>query len=242
MGWPLAALQAGLIERGDLRAGAPLEANWAPRRQTGRPEWRPEGPASRRGGALSIHREIGAAPIVVTRRAADSLAPVARSGASLAWGVLTLLPISLAALVAASATPADPTPAQRAAAGRDPLHRCAALPVGLQDAPHRALDLNEDGWRDRLLELPGSCLRSACTWRVYQRCPEGGHRALIELIATRIEPLGSRSAAGWADLLAVVPAPSNQPQAWQLRFNPATGMYDKHAPAAAPARSAKPSP
>ena len=157
-------------------------------------------------------------------------------GASLACRVLALLPLVAAALAGAPAPAADPSPAQRAALGRDPLHRCAALPLTLQDAPHRALDLDQDGWVDRILELPGSCLRSACTWRVYRRCPEGGHRALLELIATGIAPLDSRSDGGWADLLAVVPAPSNEPQAWQLRFDAGSGEYAKHAPSAAPPR------
>jgi hypothetical protein len=150
--------------------------------------------------------------------------------------LLHLLPLVIAALAGTPARAADPSPAQRAAAGRDPLHRCAALPLTLHDAPHRALDLDQDGWVDRILELPGSCLRAACTWRVYRRCPGGGHRALVEIIATGIAPLDSRSDAGWADLLAVVPAPSNEPQAWQLRFDVGSGRYAKHAPSVAPDR------
>ena len=122
------------------------------------------------------------------------------------------------------------SPTQRAARGRDPLDRCAALPVDLQGAPYAPLDLDADGWVDRLMELPGSCATRACTWRVVRRCPGGGHRTLIELIALSVTPLEGQSEAGWTDLLATVPAPSNEPQAWILRYDGA--HYVRHAPAA----------
>lgn len=131
----------------------------------------------------------------------------------------------------ASGADAPLSPTQRAAQGRDPLDRCKALPADLERAPHTAIDLDQDGWVDRVFELPGSCATRACTWRVVRRCPGGGHRTLIELIALSITPLES-SEGGWRDLLATVPAPSNQPQAWVLRYD--GSHYVQAAPAHPP--------
>ena len=47
-------------------------------------------------------------------------------------------------------------------------------------------NLDADGWMDRLVLLPGSCERVACTWRIYRQCPGGGHRNLIEIMALEL--------------------------------------------------------
>jgi hypothetical protein len=101
----------------------------------------------------------------------------------------------------------------RIVAGRSRTNRCMLLPQRLQSAPALEVDLNADGRRDLLLEMPGRCVVSACTWRAYVGCSEGGYRLLLERIALSMEPTAP-AVDGWLPLRVAVPAPSSEPQAW----------------------------
>ena len=116
---------------------------------------------------------------------------------------------------------------RRVAEGRDLKDRCAALPLTLAEAPHERIDLDADGWMDRLVLLPGSCERVTCTWRIYRQCPGGGHRNLIEIMALELTAQPTDDHA-WLDFIARVPAPANEPQAWRLRYQ--DGHYVRAAP------------
>lgn len=126
-----------------------------------------------------------------------------------------MLPVSL--LLAGALASGGPD-FGRIVAGRSRTHRCMVLPHRLQSAPAQVLDLNADGRLDRLLELPGSCVVSACTWRAYVGCPEGGHRLLLERIALSMEPVAADDGV-WMPLQVTVPAPATEPQAWLYRYD-----------------------
>lgn len=130
--------------------------------------------------------------------------------------------MSALSLVFVSALAATSVPFDRLVEGRSPTARCMVLPVRLQSARSVRTDLNADGRPDRLVEVPGSCAVTACTWRAYGGCPEGGYRLLIEMIALSMEP-ATTATNGWQDLRATVPAPSREPQAWLLQYN--NGAY-----------------
>ncbi len=106
----------------------------------------------------------------------------------------------------------------RIIARRSHTQRCGLLPHRLQTAPAQVVDLNADGRLDRVLELPGSCVVSACTWRAYVGCAEGGHRLLLERIALSVEPVVADESP-WMSLRVAVPAPATEPQAWIYQYD-----------------------